>query len=140
MISPVLNVRDVESSVAFYTRMLGFCGDGGLPGVDGATVFAEVMLDDMQVMFVRGDSAGAAGVELYIRLPERMDIRALYKRAKGQGVKIAREISPEFWGERVFSVFDPDGYKLTFAQKVRHARRAPTARNPSNVPASAAGD
>ena len=37
----------------------------------------------------------------------------------GTGASITMEIQDQFWGDRTFTVTDPEGYVLTFAQTVR---------------------
>jgi uncharacterized glyoxalase superfamily protein PhnB len=33
---------------------------------------------------------------------------------QGKGITITEELKTEYWGDRVFSIKDPDGYYLTF--------------------------
>jgi uncharacterized glyoxalase superfamily protein PhnB len=47
------------------------------------------------------------------------DIDRYYKELKGKGVKIVIDIKDEPFGIRDFSVTDPDGYLLTFNQKIQ---------------------
>lgn len=132
MITPILRVHDVDLSLAFYTQVLGFEGSGGLPGLDGRTVYAEAAFGDARVMFTRrcGAAPGSAsllvtGIELYLTLPDTADIGALYRFIRAREVYIAAEMHEEFCGDCAFTILDLDGNRLTFAQPIRRAVDAP---------------
>ena len=38
---------------------------------------------------------------------------------KRKGIKVVNEPKTEFWGDRIFTVEDPDGYTLTFSEHVQ---------------------
>ena len=38
---------------------------------------------------------------------------------KRKGIKVVNEPKTEFWGDRTFTVEDPDGYVLTFSEHVQ---------------------
>ncbi len=44
------------------------------------------------------------------------DIDREYERVVGEGAEIAVEIETEPWGERFFSVFDPNGVTIQLVQ------------------------
>ncbi|MFN8562454.1 MAG: VOC family protein [Anaerolineae bacterium] len=125
MITPILRVLDIDLSLAFYTRVLGFRGEGGLPGLDGKTAYAEAYLGDARVMFARpapsrsGDTR-VGGVELYLVLPESRDLDAFYTHLIAREVCIVEPMHAELWGDRAFTVRDLDGNRLTFAQPMRY--------------------
>lgn len=125
MITPVLRVLDIDLSLAFYTKTLGFRGEGGLPGLDGKTVYAEAYLGDARIMFARparsrsGD-ARVGGVELYLLLPESRDLDAFYAQLIAREVCIVEAMHAELWGDRAFTILDLDGNRLTFAQPMRY--------------------
>lgn len=133
MFTPVLRVRDVEQSLAFYTRVLGFQGEGGLPGLDGKTIFGEAWLGDARIMLARraGESslfpAAACGVELYLTLPDTLEIQQFYAALKARQVSIVEDLHDELWGDRAFTIADPDGYRLIIAQPIRYAASVPLA-------------
>lgn len=119
MITPVLRVRDVDLSVRFYTQVLGFKGEGGLPGIDGKTVFAEAYLGDSRLMFARRTSALASRAELYIQMRDGID--DLYRRLRAREVPVCEDMHDELWGDRAFSIIDLDGNRVTFAQAIVYA-------------------
>ena len=38
---------------------------------------------------------------------------------KRKGIRVVNEPKTEFWGDRIFTVEDPDGYTLTFSEHVQ---------------------
>ncbi len=119
MITPVLRVRDVDLSLSFYTRVLGFEGSGGLPGLDGKTVYAEAFLGEARLMFSRCGQAVGGG-ELYLTLPDEFDLDQLYQQLQNREVVISESLRTEVWGDRVFTICDLDGNRLNFAQAQRY--------------------
>jgi PhnB protein len=127
IIQPLLSVRDVSASLAFYTEHLGFIPDGtSLPGQDGKPVFAGVKhglttlwLDNTEYADLPTGAPHGIGVELYVSLADDADIDTLYTRLKSAGVKIVQELKDQFWGDRRFVIEDPDGYRLSIAKAVR---------------------
>ena len=124
---PTLTVADVDASLAFYTGTLGFTSDLRLQGDDGKTFLASVEVGDTVIMFESPDprdppdaSRGArSGVTLTICFPEAHDLDALYTELRRNDVPIACEIGDRFWGNRDFTVRDPDGYHLIIARPIR---------------------
>lgn len=127
MITPILRVHDIDLSVAFYTRVLGFEGFGGLPGADGKTAYAEVYLGDARIMLTRRcDPAPLmGGGALYIDLPETLDLERFYDHLRDREVCFVDGLHDELFGDRAFTIIDLDGNRLTFAQPVRYAPALP---------------
>lgn len=126
MISAVIAVRDVEASVAFYTEKLGFVSDGKMTTSEGKAIYANARLGgDIQFMFDGFPDPQLAvgrrglGVEFHVTLPEAVDINSLYARFLEQEVTIVGGLREEFWGERRFTIVDPDGYYLSFVKAVK---------------------
>ena len=124
MIHPILAVEDVDRSIAFYTQQLDFKEDFCLEGPDGQSAFAFVSLgeqtDGNAIGLNREPLAGPAGqgVAFMIYLPAVLDIDDYYEAVRGRGVAIEAEIASQYWGDRSFSVKDPDGYYLSLSQPV----------------------
>lgn len=119
MITPVLRVRDVNLSLRFYTHVLGFKGEGGLPGIDGKSVFAEAYLGDARLMIARRNTNSVCRAELYIHLTA--DIDNLYNRLRAWEVPVCEDLHDELWGDRAFTMIDLDGNRITFAQTITYA-------------------
>jgi PhnB protein len=126
MLSVSLIVEDMEKSIAFYTQTLGFENTFQMPDPDGNLMHADLTLKNAHIML--GPSMWlpeelipyrGAGVNLYITVEEDDDIDQYYAMVKGKGVNIVEDITDQFWGDRSFSIKDPDGYKLTFGKTVR---------------------
>ena len=122
MITPILRVHAIDVSLLFYTNVLGFSGAGGLPGSDGKTAYAEAYLGDAQIKFSRRcDRAPlTCGVELYLTLPETIEIETFYTILKAREVYFIADMHQELWGDCAFTIIDLDGNGLTFAQAIRY--------------------
>ncbi len=123
-LTPNLLVASVERSLAFYVDTLGF--ERGLTVPEQSPfVFASVTGGPIEIFFndaatavkeypaFSGKPLGATGT-LFIEL-EGVD--ALHDRLKSS-VKIAMPLETKFYGMREFAIEDPDGYVITFAQRV----------------------
>jgi uncharacterized glyoxalase superfamily protein PhnB len=123
-LTPNLLVANVERSLAFYVDMLGFARGMTVPDAS-PFVFAAVTSGDVEI-FVNdaatavkeypafaGKPLGATGT-MYIEL-EGVD--ALHERIKSS-VTITMPLVTQFYGMREFGILDPDGYVITFAERV----------------------
>lgn len=124
-LTPNLLVANVERSLAFYVDVLGFERGMTVPE-ESPFVFAAVTGGPVEI-FVN-DAAGAikeypafAGRPLgttgtmYIEV-EGVD--ALHDRLKPT-VPIVMPLVTQFYGAREFAIEDPDGYMITFAERVQ---------------------
>ena len=138
MLSPILAVRDIDASAAFYVRAFGFHHNWSLPDENGTTGFASVQLGRSEIFFglVEGlvapgedERRRATGFLLFIDLDKGcgFDIDALYDQARDAGAVITREIGDRAWGERTFHCQDQDGYTLMFAQRCKAAEQSQAA-------------
>lgn len=121
MIMPILAVRDVDATVAFYTDKLGFNHDFSLPGSDGTNTFAGVSLGKASLGFDLQPAAtkGGDGVVFMVYVTEDANLDVYYEQVKARGVKIEQEIKDEYWGDRVFGLRDNNGYYLNFCKTVK---------------------
>lgn len=123
MVHPMLTVRDVDASIEFYTQKLGFECDMKMAGPDGRTAFAFVKLADAYLGL--GSDAnnpnpqGSSEIQFIFTIPEGANIDQIYADVQARGVPITGEIKDEFWGDRIFSVNDLDGYWISLAQNTR---------------------
>jgi len=126
-LTPNLLVANVERSLAFYVDTLGFARGMTVPDAS-PFVFASVTGGTVEIFFndaaaavkeypaFAGRPIGATGT-MYIEV-EGVD--ALHDRLKAN-VPIAMPIATQFYGMREFAIQDPDGYVITFAQRVSGA-------------------
>jgi PhnB protein len=122
MIFPVLAVKNLDASVKFYTEKLGFKLDFNFAGPDGKNAYASISLPgNNSLMLSAIDSLDhrGQGVVLMLYLADDKDLDTYYKEVQVKGVSIAQPIKDEYWGDRVFSVTDPDGYYLSFAKTIQ---------------------
>jgi uncharacterized glyoxalase superfamily protein PhnB len=118
-VSPSFTASDLQRSIAFYRDVLGFVvgeewrDSGVLQGCEvraGAVVFM-LTQDD----FAKGrDRQKGVGTRLHVSTAQ--DIDRLAAEIKARGGTLDQEPADMPWGERVFMITDPDGFKLTIAQ------------------------
>ena len=124
MIMPIFAVDDVDAAVAFYKDKLGFTLDMTM-APEGKTVFAVVSLSNRSSVIGLGmdDRAPkppyAPGVQFMIYLPDNKGIDEYYAKVQANGVKIDDPLTDTYWGDRAFSVHDPNGYWLTFTITIK---------------------
>jgi uncharacterized glyoxalase superfamily protein PhnB len=106
-ITPILRVRDVEASIAYYTERLGFtdCWQFGEP-----PSFGGASRDGLEVQFCR-DCQGSPGTWLSIWVD---DVDALHAELAGRGADIVQPPTNFEWGVREMNVRDPDGHRIRF--------------------------
>ncbi|HEY7194884.1 MAG TPA: VOC family protein [Gemmatimonadales bacterium] len=119
-LTPGFTTTDLQRSMAFYRDVLGFViGDewrdtGTLTGCEihaGAITF---MLN--QDDFAKGrDRTKGVGARLWCHTAQDLDRLAAEIKARG-GV-LDQEPHDTPWGQRVFMITDPDGFKFTFVQE-----------------------
>jgi lactoylglutathione lyase len=123
-LTPNLLVASVERSLAFYVDVLGFQRGLTVPdeppfafaSVTGGPV--EIFLNDAagavkEYPGFAGKPLGATGT-LFIEVE---GVNALHDRLRGK-VKVVMPIETKFYGMREFAIEDPDGYVITFAERV----------------------
>jgi hypothetical protein len=112
-INPKLPMRDISITREFYINKLGFQKFGNAD-YDG---YLMVEKDKIQIHFFEfkdldpKDNYG----QVYIRT---IDIEGLYRHMIGTGVAIHPHgsLQTKPWGQKEFSVLDPDNNLLTFGQ------------------------
>ena len=115
---PVLSYPDVRAAVAWLTAAFGFVertriGESHRAqmsiGNDGAVIVAEL----------RGDSrvSEAGGTHLVRVVVE--DVGAQFERVQAHGARVLEPPTEREYGERDFTVADPDGHRWQFAETLR---------------------
>ena len=114
-IVPKLPMQDKIHTRQFYTKHLGF-EDIGYADFDGYLLLAK---DQIEIHFFehRDLDPDSNDGQVYIRTS---DIDSLYKTFLENRVKIHPNgaLSDKPWGQREFSILDPDHNLLTFGQKL----------------------
>jgi lactoylglutathione lyase len=126
-LTPNLLVANVERSLAFYVGTLGFERGMTVPE-ESPLVFAAVTSGPIEIFFndaataiadypaFAGRAIGATGT-LFVEVD---GIDALHDRLQGQ-VTIVMPIVSQWYGLREFAIEDPDGYVITFAERLPSA-------------------
>ncbi len=123
-ITPNLIVSNVERSLAFYTDVLGFARGMTVPE-QSPFVFASVTSDAVEIFFndrstVAKESPQMAGLAFgggNTMFIEVEGIDALHDRVAPKAA-IVLPLVTQWYGMREFAITDPDGYVITFAQRV----------------------
>jgi len=122
--TPNLVVSNLARSLAFYRDLLGFSVVVTVPD-EAPYVFAllqrdgvELFLNDVKEAQKEGGhaslEAGKSGVSLYFDVT---GIHALLAALKGK-VPIVMPLERKFYGVTEFAITDPDGYLITFAERL----------------------
>ena len=114
--APSFTVNDLERSVRFYTKVLGFIvgnrftDNGVLRGVMLKAGVCELGLS--QDDWAKGrDRKKGEGTRLWCKTAQ--DIDAVAARIRAAGERLTEEPKDLPWGGRSLSVDDPDGFHLT---------------------------
>lgn len=121
-LEPLIYVSDLKASIIFYKDTLGF-EVGELYPSDNNPTYAPIIIGKDKLMLVQARKSNqkfyekgicGSGVQLFIKVN---DVDAIYKKVKDE-VKIFDEIETKSWGDREFTIKDPDGYLITFYSQV----------------------
>ena len=125
-LTPNLIVASVERSLSFYVDVLGFERGMSVPD-ESPYVFASVTSGAVEIFFndrasavkeypaLAGKPLGATGT-MYIEIAGE-GIDAFHDRIRDR-VTVTMPLVTQFYGVREFAVADPDGYVITFAERV----------------------
>jgi len=125
-LTPNLIVADVERSLAFYTNVLGFTRGMTVPE-QAPFVFGSVVSGGIEIFFNEKQTAtkefpmlaaqpiGTSGT-MYLEV-EPGTIERLHEQLK-RAVPIVMPFVTQWYGVKEFVIADPDGYLLTFAERV----------------------
>lgn len=123
---PTLIVRTAEAAIDFYQRAFGFAVDFTMPGPTGAIGYAQLRHQAGLLHLAPESGYGStskAPVTSGVECPAMVyiycdDVDALVTRAREAGATIHSLPADMFWGDRVASLSDPEGYRWTFATHV----------------------
>lgn len=107
--------RDLEASLQFFTRALGFAAKAGDPSYTGLrlgnVVIGLAHVDGLPSLYPLrprdGEERLGLGVEIVI---ETDDVDTAHRRALDSGYELASELRQRSWGLRDFRIVSPDGY------------------------------
>src|SRR5215467_11042984 len=126
-LTPNLLVDDVERSLRFYEDVLGFTRGFTVPE-DRPFVFGSVVSGSIEIFFNEkhtatkeypaflGKPLGLTGT-MFVELHGSGGIEPLHDRLKAI-VPIVMPLVTQWYGVKEFAIADPDGYVITFAERV----------------------
>jgi uncharacterized glyoxalase superfamily protein PhnB len=123
-LTPNLVVSDVERSVRFYEDALGFRFAFGVPD-QPPRVFSAVQRDGIEIFLNLRNPADEDFPALH-KMPiggsltqfiEVTDIDVLYEAVRHKA-RLVMDLKDQFYGMREFAIADPDGWIITFAQRI----------------------
>lgn len=130
--APGIKVRDMQKSLDFYTKLLGFMTMDKLVRKNGKIAHASVGIDSPVLTLSSMDSVlnpqtkkelatnkFGVGVRFRFGMTGTRTLDEYFGELRKKGVKIVSEPKTEFWGDRIFTIEDPDGYTLTFSEHVQ---------------------
>jgi uncharacterized glyoxalase superfamily protein PhnB len=124
-LSPLLTYNDIPAALDWLAEAFGFERRMAMPGPDGSIMHAEMTIADAVVMLgpaseeeARKSPAdlGAVSQSLYVFVD---DVDAHCATARAAGAKIRSGPEDQFWGDRSYSVHDPEGHLWIFPTHVR---------------------
>ena len=125
-LTPNLVVRDVAASMDFYRTVLGFETEFTVPEqppyVFGAVHNGpvEIFFNDRKAVHEEYPALGAkpigGSLTLYIEVE---GIEATLATVQKSGAKIIMPLKEQFYGMREFACEDPEGWIITFAERVK---------------------
>ncbi len=124
-LTPNLIVASVERSLEFYVDVLGFSRGMTVPE-QPPLVFASVTSGAIEIFFndrstVAKESPQMAGLAFgggNTMFIETDAVDAVYERIAGRA-PIVMPLVTQWYGMREFAITDPDGYVITFAQRMQ---------------------
>ena len=115
-VAPILFVRDVPESAAFFRDKLGFEIDflHGSPPFYGAVSRGGICLHLRFVQRPNFAELAAREVSLILASIEVSDVQGLFEEFRVRGVEFAQKPTRQSWGGTDFHVRDPDGNVISF--------------------------
>ena len=124
-LSAALTVADLEKSVAWYRDVLGFSIDRKHER-EGKLVAVSLRAGEVRLLLGQDDGAKGAdrvkgeGFSLQITTDQNVD--ELAARIKDHGVSLDLEPTDMPWGQRVFRLRDPDGFRFAISAEIKEPR------------------
>ena len=118
-ISPTFTATDLQRSMAFYRDVLGFVV-GEEWRENGTLEGCEMLAGAVRFYLTQDDFAKGRdrkkGIGSRLSCTTAQDLDRFAAEVKARGGALDQEPMDMPWGERLFMITDPDGFKLTFIQ------------------------
>ena len=118
--------KNPRAALTWLEEAFGFERSMLITNPDGSLAHAEMTYGDGYIMVGNEWASYTASPEstggkntciMHVQLEDGIDAHCA--RARAAGATIVRELSDEFYGDRVYSASDPEGHVWSFAQVVR---------------------
>jgi PhnB protein len=115
-VSAALTVSDIPAAVSFYQKALGFTKRAIMNGPDGKPMHAELTLRGSTLMLGPENAGfgkrsaknlGASPSTLFLYVE---DVDKVVAKANKLGASSHGQVMDMFWGDRVGTITDPEGY------------------------------
>jgi lactoylglutathione lyase len=124
-LTPNLVVPNVEASLNFYCTVLGFQPGITVPDAPPyvfgsvASGSVEIFFNDQKTVAEDYPALGAKPIGGSLTLFIEVEgIEDLFQKVQQHGVKITMPMKDQFYGMREFAMQDPDGWIITFAERI----------------------
>src|SRR6266446_6021175 len=121
-VTAMLTVSDVTAAASFYQKAFGFTKRGIMKGPDGKPMHAELTLRGTTVMLGPAmgggktpQDLGGSPMHLYVLVEDADKVVA---KAVKLGATAKGPVMDMFWGDRVGTVVDPEGYTWMIATHI----------------------
>jgi uncharacterized glyoxalase superfamily protein PhnB len=121
-IEATLSVASIEDTVSWYERVLGWKGHFDVSGEDGKCNYGSIFAGEncyfnLQRTHDIPYPEDHPNVTFYIHVD---DVDAAYRKVTGSGWKTDHTPENQFWGGRIFTIHDINGFNLMFVQMVEN--------------------
>src|SRR6202008_1728350 len=123
-VTAILTVTDVKAAAAFYKKAFGFAKRGIMNGPDGKAIHAELTLRGTTLMLgPEMPQMGSRSAKTLGASPAGFDVlRESVDKGVAKAVKLGATakgpVMDMFWGDRVGTVVDPEGYSWMVATHI----------------------
>jgi PhnB protein len=122
-VTPYLLYEDLETAMDWLVANCGFEDRVRVPGPDGRLFHGELAMHEGVVMMGTPNSGyrnpkklGGATQLMYVYVD---DVETHHAKAAAGGAKILSEPADQIYGDRNYTLEDPEGHQWTFGQHVR---------------------
>ena len=113
---PILNVKSVVESIAYYTTVLGFTRNWDWPDDDERKTFGSISNGAVTVFFAENDQPDTEPFSVYYGVDDVDRLHELYKAA---GAEVTQAPTDQPWQMREMLVADPDGHVLRIGSEIK---------------------
>jgi len=125
-VAPMLKAKDLQETIRFYTRDLGFTAVSVF-GPEGAPTWCSLRRDGVCLMFYSMDAPKGPPTMTGVLYFYPTDVAAFWDQVKDK-IPVEWDLRETDYGMLEFAIRDCNGYTLSFGQDIGKAsRRAPAA-------------